>query len=724
MPDGAMQFFNDYGWIHWDGHTETWHTVTGYELGKSEKAPQTRHPVLVAQAVRQLPGLDLNDLRQILQDVAKQEPGAGAAPADGAPADAVPADGAPADAVPADGAPADAVPAEAPADGAPADAVPADGAPADAVPAEAPADVVPADAAIQAAAVQAAAAQAAADDAHRAAAEAANAVAETAKIERAVAAAAAAVEAAAAKVEAARKAAAQAATAQAAQAAVIPAAPAQKTTASDQGTTWDTEHKRDEDRADTQHTLENTRWDSQHTLDNARWDTRHTLENTRWDSQHTLDNARWDTRHTLENTRWDSQHTLDNARWDTRHTLENTRWDSQHTLDNARWDTRHTLDNARWDTYLALKRSREDTALAVESTLLEAVHGGYIAVAQSSLDRAVQRATYVATAAGVIVTLYTTILGLRFSNSSHPAFPARGLIPALFIGGAVAFSTWYMAFLRGTTKWTELLPSGLGGSIAETRLMDFMEWTFAGVLARAWSLRLSVISLALGLAFLPIGFVTLNTGVTLGLGVAGAAILLLWVVGEIYVAVMGPPFRSRDARGRRPRGARRPKPGEAHREAGVAEDREAGVAKDREAGVAKDREAGVAENREAGVAENREAGVAENREARHRAAWRRSVKPRPPKLAFEAKRLPKISGPIWVLAVREVRCRRCECSDRGSAGARRAGGDSDNRPEPAEVANRGGPPKLPQGPIRGSSARAARGRPRGPAEAPEAGRLG
>jgi hypothetical protein len=56
-----------------------------------------------------------------------------------------------------------------------------------------------------------------------------------------------------------------------------------------------------------------------------------------------------------------------------------------------------------------------------------------------------------------------------------------------------------MAFLRDQTKHQELLPSGLGGSIAETRLLDFMEWSFGGVLARAWSLRLSVVSLALGL---------------------------------------------------------------------------------------------------------------------------------------------------------------------------------------------------------------------------------
>ena len=262
-------------------------------------------------------------------------------------------------------------------------------------------------------------------------------------------------------------------------------------------------------------------------------------DSSQWDTEHKRDEDRADAQQLANNTRWDTQHALNNSRWDTRHTLENTRWDTQHALDNSRWDTRHTLENTRWETYLALKRSREDTALAVDSALLEAVHNGYVTVTQGSLDRAVQRATYVTTAAGAVATLYTAILAVRFSASHLP--PARSIIPALFIGGAVAFSTWYMAFLRGYTREQHLLPSGSGGNIAETRLRDFMEWTFSGILARAWSLRLSVISLALGLALLPIGFVQLSTAVTWLIGLAALVLLLLWIAGELFVAVKGPP---------------------------------------------------------------------------------------------------------------------------------------------------------------------------------------
>ena len=141
------------------------------------------------------------------------------------------------------------------------------------------------------------------------------------------------------------------------------------------------------------------------------------LGNARWDTQLGLDNARWDTDHKRDEDRDDTQLALGNARWDTDHKRDEDRDDTQLALDNARWDAERKRDEDREDTAEALKHRREDAALAVEWTLFEAVHAGYITVAQSSLDRSVQRGTYVVTAAGSIVTLYTGLLALRFSAS-------------------------------------------------------------------------------------------------------------------------------------------------------------------------------------------------------------------------------------------------------------------------------------------------------------------
>lgn len=64
--DGAMQFFNPYGWIHWDPESDTWHTVTGFQLGEAARPPsQTNVPVMGALFVTQATRDRLARLRAI-----------------------------------------------------------------------------------------------------------------------------------------------------------------------------------------------------------------------------------------------------------------------------------------------------------------------------------------------------------------------------------------------------------------------------------------------------------------------------------------------------------------------------------------------------------------------------------------------------------------------------------------------------------------------------------
>ena len=249
-----------------------------------------------------------------------------------------------------------------------------------------------------------------------------------------------------------------------------------------------------------------------------------------------------DAEHKRQEDREDTALAVANSRQDAELKRDQDRQDTAFAVANSRWDAEHKRDEDRQDTADALTHSREDAALAVEWTLFEAVHAGYIAVAQSTLDRSMQRGTYIATAAGAVVTLYTGLLGLRFGTGSQATLlPARGLLPALFLGAAVVFSTFYISFLRDRKLVTELLPSGLGGRIAQTRLENFVEWVTAGAVARAWALRVAVISFGLGLILLPIAFVQLSPGTVIALGVTAAAILALWILGEVRVAVAGPP---------------------------------------------------------------------------------------------------------------------------------------------------------------------------------------
>jgi len=330
-----------------------------------------------------------------------------------------------------------------------------------------------------------------------------------------------------------------------------------------ENTRRDAEHKREEDRQDTRLAVENTRQDAEHKREEDRQDTRLAVENTRQDAEHkrvddredtqlALKQARWDTDHKRDEDREDTQLALKQARWDTDHKRDEDREDAQLAINNARWDAEHARDEDRKDTADALQHSREDAAIAVEWTLFEAAHAAYITTAQNSLASSLTRANYVITAAGSIVTLYTGLLALQFSPGGKTPLPARSIFPALFLGGAVAFATFYVAFLRPIRTATELLPSGLGGDIPQKRLLAYMDWCFAGVLARAWSLRLAVISLALGLALLPVGFVQLSTTAATDLVVGAGAILVAWIVGEVAVYIQGPLIKPRQPRPRQP----------------------------------------------------------------------------------------------------------------------------------------------------------------------------
>jgi hypothetical protein len=71
------------------------------------------------------------------------------------------------------------------------------------------------------------------------------------------------------------------------------------------------------------------------------------------------------------------------------------------------------------------------------------------------------------------------------------------------------FATIYAALFRNKTEDDVLLPTGIGGQIAEMRVATFMRWCFGGILARAWALPAAIVSLAIGVATLPIPFIAM-----------------------------------------------------------------------------------------------------------------------------------------------------------------------------------------------------------------------
>jgi hypothetical protein len=82
-------------------------------------------------------------------------------------------------------------------------------------------------------------------------------------------------------------------------------------------------------------------------------------------------------------------------------------------------------------------------------------------------------------------------------------------------------------------KKRELLPSSIGGRVAEERLKTFLDWTFSGVLNRAWALRTAVVSFGIAVVLLPLPFTNISRGSAIGVFAIGLSVLAVWCVGEL-----------------------------------------------------------------------------------------------------------------------------------------------------------------------------------------------
>jgi hypothetical protein len=175
----------------------------------------------------------------------------------------------------------------------------------------------------------------------------------------------------------------------------------------------------------------------------------------------------------------------------------------------------------------ALKASREDTDRAAEVASLKSIQDAYVAVTQSSLDRSLTRVNVITTSISAMITVYTGLLALVYAAKpgDGKVLTPVAVIPALFLGLALFFVTIYSALFRSSLSAATLLPTGIGGRIAEIRLVTFMRWCFAGVLARSWALHAGIVSLGLGVATLPVPFIVMKGWQQIAILIVGLALV-------------------------------------------------------------------------------------------------------------------------------------------------------------------------------------------------------
>ncbi|WP_196250728.1 hypothetical protein [Cellulomonas sp. JZ18] len=165
----------------------------------------------------------------------------------------------------------------------------------------------------------------------------------------------------------------------------------------------------------------------------------------------------------------------------------------------------------------AAKRAhgRELTTLDVEADIAsrQAFATSMITTYQGAFERTAAAAETVQKSATAIFALYTGALTLAFSVTDKP-LPLRGALPAMFLGAAITFAAGYVAYLGQAAP----VRVDLGGESTADRVVGraaaFGRWSTVTVNRRAHWMRTAVWALLLGVATLPLPFLTLPDVVT------------------------------------------------------------------------------------------------------------------------------------------------------------------------------------------------------------------
>jgi hypothetical protein len=156
---------------------------------------------------------------------------------------------------------------------------------------------------------------------------------------------------------------------------------------------------------------------------------------------------------------------------------------------------------------------RQKAAWAAEYVFAQSVHSAYMDVAKAAVERSRSNAELVQKAAAAISSAYAAVLALSFtmSGDKRVALPARGVAPTLFLGLSIVLATSYVAFLKNGDSQPDAESSPMLNVWQMNRRNRFIEWVSDYVHARAHLLRGAVISLGLGVFFLPLPYLDIPT---------------------------------------------------------------------------------------------------------------------------------------------------------------------------------------------------------------------
>jgi hypothetical protein len=168
------------------------------------------------------------------------------------------------------------------------------------------------------------------------------------------------------------------------------------------------------------------------------------------------------------------------------------------------------------DAELALQKEARANRLAAirkedeaDYALWQKMHEKMADVAVGAIDRAKSGAEFLEKAAAALAGLYTGGVGLLLAADTP--LPSRALIPTIFFGLAVVAAAYYLAYLTRPPQVRGETMTGIPSEDAPRRTALITRWARHSSMHRASALRAGVLSLALGLAFLPVGFVQFDS---------------------------------------------------------------------------------------------------------------------------------------------------------------------------------------------------------------------
>lgn len=167
--------------------------------------------------------------------------------------------------------------------------------------------------------------------------------------------------------------------------------------------------------------------------------------------------------------------------------------------------------------------NKQSADYANEYTTFQEVYKGYIEVAKDGIDRSLQRADFVQKVAAAIGTVYAGILALSFSVAKDASLPVTGIAPTVFLGLSFFLAAAYVSYLTqpGTVK-----PESSGGTLRSSQLSrrnTFILWTRRAIMRRRYFLQASVVSLGIGIFFLPVPYLDIG--------------MVLWLLVVIGIAL-------------------------------------------------------------------------------------------------------------------------------------------------------------------------------------------